>query len=438
MAFSCIEFPLDSGASQTWEENGVIGKRSVLTGGVRVLSEKIPGHSSVSLSFWIGAGSRDEKEGQEGSTHFLEHLLFKGTTRRSALDISQLSDYLGGEINAATSRRYTCYYGRVFASDMPQLLELLVDLVTSATLDKPQMEMERGVILEELAAANDDANTRASEAILPAVLGDHPLARPVGGTIAEVRTLDHAHLLRHYQQNYCANELVVTAAGNVDHAELCRELQRLLQIYGWDLAETACPAARRSTYDISYTAGSTQVLAHPGLQSAVVIGVPGVRQDSPEEPVLDLLSIILGGGNSSLLFQEVREKRGLAYSAFSWAMQWQEGGIVCMQAGCAPENYAQVAQVMEDCLKELAEKEVSADTLEMAYRQYRAQLVFAMENNSFRKNQLGYAELLYGNNYSIAAQLQKIRAVTPADIQNLAAQLATAPHSTIICTDTEK
>lgn len=431
MNYDKISLPLDCATPIEFSENGILGRRSILPGGIRVLSEKMPGQRSVSISFWIGAGSRDEAVGNEGSTHFLEHMLFKGTKTRSSAEISRLSDYLGGAVNAATSRQYTCYYGRVFSTDVPQLLELLVDLVTDSTLDPAQMETERGVILEELSAAEDDVNESVETALLPLVLGQHPLARPVGGTKETVNALTHEAMLNHYTENYHSKELVVTAAGDIDHELLCATLLQLLQTHGWDLSTDVMPNSRRRVADIVYQSGGELVLPHQSRQSAVIVGMPGIEIGSELEPILTMLDIILGGGTSSRLFQEIREKRGLAYSVYSWNLGWNEGGIFAMEASCAEENSATTAQLMCDCLQQIAQDGVTAAELDTAFNQKRAQLVFASETNGFRKNRLGYAELFRGELLSIEENLRLAREVTPQMVQELAQQFASSAYSIV-------
>ncbi|MCI6574244.1 MAG: pitrilysin family protein [Actinomycetaceae bacterium] len=430
MTFSTIAFPLTV-PDLSFEEDGVLGRRSILPGGVRLLTEHVPGQRSVALGFWVGAGSRDEAAGAEGSTHFLEHLLFKGTSTRSSLDISTLGDFLGGTLNAATARQYTCYYGRVFATDVPQLLALLVDMFTDSTLDPQQMETERGVILEELAASEDDVSEVAENAILPMIFGSHPLARPVGATMDVVRSLDYRHMIEHYRSVYQPQELVVTAAGDVNHDQL-RDL--LLELLGerWQLDEAADPRPRRRVEDLIFTSGGERLIEHPGRQSAVVVGMPGLALSSSEEFTFYTLTTILGGGTSSRLFQEVREQHGLAYSTYAWGLSWLEGGVAAMEAACAPENAQAVAAMMGECLDSLAHDGVTQQEIDTAFNQRRAQLTFAFEGNGFRRDRLGQAELMRGELMSLEESLTRSRAVTAADVQALAQKLATAPRSIVV------
>ncbi|MFC5280586.1 M16 family metallopeptidase [Arcanobacterium canis] len=415
-----------------FEENGVIGRRSILPGGIRVLSEKVPGQRSVSLALWIGAGSRDEAPGHEGSTHFLEHLLFKGTHTRTAREISELGDFLGGAMNASTARAYTNYYGRVFADDLPQLLELLIDMVTASRLDEADMELERGVILEELAASEDDVSEVAEQAILPLVWGQHPLARPVGGSREAVRALAPEAMRSHYRANYRSDELVVTAAGDVDHDALCAMVLALLENSGWDLTPGVAPQARRRGEDIVYATGGENMIAHPGRQTAVVVGMPGLTLSDADEQAAIVLDTVLGGGQSSRMFQEVREKRGLAYSTYSWMMSNPEGGIFALEAQCQPDVAHEVAHVMQECLNDVAANGITEQELLTSFHQRRAQLVFSAETNGFRRSRLGFAELIRGEIWSIEENLQAAKSVTCHDVQQLAQRLAAGPRSLVI------
>ncbi len=432
MDYKLVEFPATCLETIEFVENGVVGKRTVLPGGVRVLTEQVPGQHSVSVAFWIGAGSRDEAPGHEGSTHFLEHLLFKGTKTRSAQDISKLGDYLGGAMNASTARNYTNYYGRVFSSDLPQLVDLLADMVTSATLDTHEMENEQGVILEELAAGDDRSGKKVMETLLPLVIGQHSLARSIGGTPETVKAITVEQVREHYQQYYIPQELIVSAAGDVVHEQLCELVVQALEKYGWVLTPGALPALPRRGAEIVYGMGGKEIVKHPSRQSVVAVGMPGFASDDDEvNDVLTILDYVLGGGSSSRLFQEVREERGLAYSVGTFEMSWNEGGVFGFSAGCAPENATEVAQVMTDTFTKLADEGITEEELEIAFNQCRARKVFSAETNGYRRNRLGYAELFDGKLRSVSQALQGSREVTAEQVQELAQRLLTGPLSVV-------
>lgn len=429
-----IELSLDPAAgSCASDADGSLVRRSILPGGVRVLTETMPGFRSASIGMWIGAGSRDETEGTYGATHFLEHLLFKGTANRSSADIARRGDHLGGGFNAATSKRETYYHGRVFADDVAAGLELLGDMVTSASLTKDDFEMERGVILEELAMYNDDASDVADETIAELVFGDHPLARPVGGTKETVSTLGHGRLVEHYRENYRPAELVVCAAGAVEHEAVCAEVANVLESKGWNLGEGDWPAQRRRGCDIDFPAGEERYVVRPVEQSAVILGMPGVSSEDTEAlPVLAAMSAILGGGQSSRLFQTVREKHGLAYTTYSFPWPYREGGLFGLYGACSPENARKVSELMGQCLDDMAHNGVSEEEVDTAFRQIRASLVFSAERIAHRMHRLATLELERGEYVSYEDVIARAERVTREDIEAMARMIVSGPRSLVI------
>src|SRR3954453_9714825 len=228
--------PGQPGSEQTvGQEGDAIVRRSVLPGGVRVLTEHMPGLRSATVGAWVGVGSRDESDGHHGSTHFLEHLLFKGTARRTAMDIAEAFDAVGGEANAATGKEHTCYYARVLNTDLPMAVDVIADMVTSARLETDELETERGVILEELAMNDDDPSDVAHEQFAALVLGEHPLGRPIGGTPESIRAVPRDAVWEHYRWHYQPETLVVSAAGGVDHDALVAQVSEALTTGGWQL-----------------------------------------------------------------------------------------------------------------------------------------------------------------------------------------------------------
>lgn len=431
--FSTIELSLDPNAGElTLHDDGSLIRRSILPGGVRVISEKIPGMQTAAVGFWVGAGSADEVEGTLGSTHFLEHLLFKGTVKRDALKIAETIDYLGGNFNAGTGKQLTYYYGHVVDEDLPDAIELLTDMVTSSVLDANDMEMERGVILEELAMYNDDASEVAHETLASLVFGDHPLGRPIGGTRESVTSLDHSHLRAHYAANYTSNELVVSAAGKINHEELCAIVASKLRAAGWELDEGVAPAPRRFRDPIAYADPSTVAIARPVEQAAVILGMPSMPDTHPSRFALYALSTILGGGTSSRLFQEIREKRGLAYSTYSFPGLYHEGGLFGLYAGCSPDVADEVAGLMGECLEKVARGSVTDAELETAYRRTRADSAFGAESVGSRMNQLGQSEIIRGTLVSRQENMRRSRSVTADQVQQAAQLIATAPRSRVV------
>jgi predicted Zn-dependent peptidase len=405
-------------------------RRSVLPSGVRILSEQVPGSQSATVGFWVAVGSRDEQPVTYGSTHFLEHLLFKGTTTRTALDIAVSFDAVGGEHNAMTAKEYTCYYAKVRDRDLPMAVDVLADMFTSSLLDPAEFEAERGVILEELAMADDDPSDVVSERLFGAVFGDHPLGRPIGGSPQSITAVDRDAVLAHYRANYRPQDLVITVAGAVDHDELVRRVEAALTVAGWDLTVGASPVERRDAAAGLIDRGAPLALVtRPNEQANLLLGVEGLPASDPRRSTLVVLNSVLGGGMSSRLFQEVREKRGMAYSVYSFASSYADAGIVGLYAGCSPKNATAVAELMLSEFRRLATEGISADELARAQGQLGGASALALEDSDTRMTRLGRSELTFGEFADLDETLRRIGAVTVADVQQLAAELSARPLS---------
>ncbi|MGO1522440.1 MAG: M16 family metallopeptidase [Nesterenkonia sp.] len=405
-------------------------RRTVLPSGVRVLTEEMPGVRSVSIGYWIAVGSRHEAAHQYGSTHFLEHLLFKGTQRRSTMDIASAFDAVGGESNAMTSKESTCYYARVLDEDLPLAVDVLTDMVTSAVLDPAEMETERGVILEELAMAEDDPTDVVQERFAAQVLDGHPLGRPIGGTREAIEAATRDDVWAHFNHWYRPDELVITAAGGVDHDTLCRIVEDALEGSQWDMSRRSAPAALQAAEEqhIGVRAG-TEMITKPVEQAQVILGGRGMRAGDDDRFALTLMHSILGAGMSSRLFQEIRERRGLAYSTFSFSAGFTDAGYFGLYAGCLPSRVDQVTGVMADELERIATQRVSAEELARAKGQLRGGTVLGMEETSARMSRLGGAELVRGEFVDISDTLAEVEAITAEDITAVAARLAASERA---------
>jgi predicted Zn-dependent peptidase len=408
-------------------------RRSVLPGGVRLLTEHVPGVRSASVGAWVGVGSRDEQDGHHGSTHFLEHLLFKGTARRTAMDIAEAFDEVGGEANAATGKEHTCYYARVLDEDLPMAVDVIADMVTSARLDGDELETERGVILEELAMNDDDPSDVVHERFATVVLGEHPLGRPIGGTPDTIKAVPRDAVWEHYRQHYRPATLVVTAAGNVDHDALTEQVVRALGDGGWSLTGTDAPAARRGAGDaLPVTAGASEITVRRSTeQGNVIVGGTGLTATDPRRFTLSVLNAVLGGGMSSRLFQEIREKRGLAYSTYSFASGHADTGVFGLYAGCAPGKIDEVTELMVAELERLADGGITDAELRRSVGQLSGGLVLGLEDSGSRMSRLGKSELVHGELLSTQESLDRVRAVTSREVQELAADLAGRPRSVV-------
>jgi predicted Zn-dependent peptidase len=435
-----IELPLDASARDQLldggDGTGPLVRRSLLPGGVRLLTETDHSVRSVAIGFWLPVGSRDEAPAHAGSTHVLEHLLFKGTERRSAFDIATAFDAVGGESNAATAKEHTVYHARVRSADLPMALDVLADMVTSARLAPEDLETERDVILEELAMAQDDPDDVGYETFLSRVLGeDTPLGRPVGGTDRTVSALSAQDTRAHRDAHYRPDNLVVTAVGDLDHDAVAALLLRSLTTGGWDLAEGALPAARRPLgQDALLAAGGTgtPAAAAPQVhhvpreleQTHVYLGGPSITATSEDRHAMTVLMSILGGGVSSRLFQHVREERGLAYSVFSFSSAYRDAGAFGMFAACRPSRTDQVVDLLQAELSDLARDGVGRREMDRALGQISGTLALGLEDTASRMGRLGTMELVHGRYSDVDEAVARLRAVTADDVAALARRLA--------------
>jgi len=399
-------------------------RRTVLPGGLRVLTEHVPGVRSAAVGIWVGVGSRDEDPATAGCSHFLEHLLFKGTRKRDALAISAAIDAVGGEMNAFTSKEYTCFYARVLDDDLPLAVDVVGDLVTSSTIRAADVDAERGVILEEIAMHEDDPGDVVHDVFAEAVLGTSALGRPVLGTIASIESLNRDTIADYYHARYAPPALVVAVAGNIDHE---RALAMVAEAFADKLSGPADAAGPRGgAYGYPGKPGLL-VSRRPTEQANVVLGTAGMSRRDPRRFALGLLSTALGGGMSSRLFQEVREKRGLAYSVYSFASHFADAGLFGLYAGCAPKRAREVLDICRDEVRRIAEHGITPAELDRARGQTRGSLVLGLEDTGSRMSRLGKGELVHGELLSVDAVLERVDAVTLDDVRTIAGELVTQP-----------
>jgi predicted Zn-dependent peptidase len=409
-------------------QDGSVVKRTVLPGGLRVVTEAVPTMRSVSFGVWVGVGSRDESGKQAGASHYLEHLLFKGTNQRSALDISSAIDRLGGEMNAFTAKEFTCFYARVLDADLPTAVDVVTDMVLSSTITGPDFESERGVILEEIAMHDDDPGDVVHDAFAESVFGDTPLGRPILGSSESIITLNRDTVRRYYRRWYCQENLVVAAAGNLEHAAVVRLVKKAFAAGGVDLT-TDAPGERRArrAQPRPRRGGQALVVPRPSEQVNLVLGVPGVDRNDSRRFALGVLNSALGGGMSSRLFQEVREKRGLAYSVYSYHAQYSDAGLFGVYAGCLPKKVDDVLDLCRAEIQRVCHRGITAEELERGKGQLRGSLVLGMEDTGSRMNRIGKSELVYGEMLSLDEVLHRIEAVTLDDVRAVASDVLDVP-----------
>ena len=396
--------------------------RTVLPGGLRVVTEFLPAVRSVALGIWVGVGSRDEDHAHAGATHYLEHLLFKGTRRRTALEISAEMDAAGGEMNAFTAKEYTCYYARVLDADLPLAVDVLSDMVTSSLITPKDVDAERNVVLEEIAMNEDDPSDTVHEAFTTKLFGDTPLGRPILGTVDSINAITRDQIFEHYRARYAPEHLVVAAAGNLDH-DVVTELVR--QAFGPALDRAATPAAPRLAGDYSGSNAGTKLVSRSIEQANLVLGCEALARTDDRRFALGVLNAAFGGGMSSRLFQEIREKRGLAYSVYSFSAQHADTGMWGIYVGCLPSKADDVLSICAEEISRVVDGGLTDAELARGKGQVRGSIVLGLEDPSSRMSRLGKSELVYPRLEPVDEVLAAIDAVTHDDVRAIAAEVLT-------------
>ena len=405
--------------------------RSVLPGGLRVVTEFLPAVRSVSLGIWVGVGSRDEDEAHAGATHYLEHLLFKGTGRRTALEISSAMDAVGGEMNAFTAKEYTCYYARVLDADLPLATDILSDMITSSLITPKDVDAERDVVLEEIAMNEDDPSDTAHEAFTAKLFGDTPLGRPILGTTDSINAITRDQIFEHYKARYSPEHLVVAAAGNLHHDAVVR---LVTDAFGPALNRSAEPAPPRLNGSHSpgprFQAGAGTKLISRGIEQAnLVLGCEGLPRTDERRFALGVLNAAFGGGMSSRLFQEVREKRGLAYSVYSFSAQHADTGVWGVYVGCLPSKADDVLAICAEEIAKVVDGGLTDAELARGKGQVRGSIVLGLEDPPSRMSRLGKSELVYPRLEPVDEILAAIDAVTHDDVREVAASVLAQPKA---------
>jgi predicted Zn-dependent peptidase len=399
-------------------------RRTVLPGGLRIVTEALPAVRSAAFGIWAGVGSRDEDATHVGATHYLEHLLFKGTSRRTALDISAAMDAVGGELNAFTGKEYTCYYARVLDTDLPLAIDVVCDMVTSSLISAKDVHAERGVILEEIAMNDDDPTDVVHEAFTAQLFGDTPLGRPILGTVDSINKITRDQIAEHYAARYRPENLVVAVAGNVDHE---RVVTLVRQSFGRSLGDSGPLPPRLSGPGAQPVVSAVRLVSRRTEQANVVLGTGGLARTDDRRFALGVLNAALGGGMSSRLFQEVREKRGLAYSVYSFASHHADCGMFGVYAGCLPAKTDDVLAICRDEIEQVISSGLTDAELDRGKGQMRGSTVLGLEDPSSRMSRLGKSELVYPQLEPVDDVLRKIKAITHDDIREVASLVLGQP-----------
>jgi predicted Zn-dependent peptidase len=399
-------------------------RRTVLPSGLRIVTEEVSSVRSAAVGIWVNIGSRDEAPATAGASHFLEHLLFKGTPRRNALEISSAIESVGGEMNAFTSKEYTCFYARVIDTDLPMAVDVISDLITSSIVTAEDVDAERKVVLEEIAMRDDDPSDLVHDLYAETYYGDTALGRPILGTIDSINNMSRNTVFNYYKKRYLPQDLVVAVAGNIKHKRVVAMVEEALSRDNFlDIQGT--PQIRPNTPIKRGNQGRVGIIYRKSEQAHMFYGMEGVARNDDRRFTMGVLASALGGGMSSRLFQEIREKRGLAYSVYSYAQQFAGSGQIGFYAGCNPSKTTEVINIIQEVLSDVASNGMSHEEIERAKGAVRGSLVLSQEDSASRMSRIGKSEIVYGNIMGFDEILKAVARVTPEEVRVIASEFLT-------------
>ena len=396
-------------------------KRSVHASGLRIVTEEVPSVRSAAVGIWVNVGSRDEAPATAGASHFLEHLLFKGTTSRTALEISSSIESVGGEMNAFTSKEYTCFYARVIDTDLPMAIDIVSDLITSSIVTALDVDAERKVVLEEIAMRDDDPSDLVHDLFSDTFYGDTPIGRPILGTVESIKGMSRNTVFNYYKKRYQPQDLVVAVAGNIKHKRVVAMVEEALSRDNF-LDVMAAPVLRPNTVVKNSKQRSVGLLFKKSEQAHMFYGMEGVARADERRFAMGVLSAALGGGMSSRLFQEIREKRGLAYSVYAYAQQFAGSGVLGFYAGCNPSKAVEVVEIFQSVLVDVADNGMTHEEIIRAKGAVRGSLVLSQEDSGSRMSRMGKNEIVYGQIMDFDDILKAIDRVSAEDIREIASE----------------
>ena len=396
-------------------------RKLILDNGVRLVTERMPALKSVTVGIWVNVGSRDEEAGEEGFSHFIEHMFFKGTATRSAARISREIDALGGEMNAFTTRETTTFYIKVMDEQLKPGLALLADLFHHSRFPAQEIEKEKQVVLEEMRMVQDEPEEWVQDLHTQQIFGSHPLGRPILGKPATIKTLSRRDILGYIQRYYHPHETVVAVAGNF-------EQKRLLSLLDTHFGRFERPAASKRNRWPAEIHGGLQVHEKQLEQAHLCLGLKGISVEHKDRYAAALLNAVLGGNVSSRLFQEIREKRGLAYSIYSCLSAYSDGGMWSIYAGTRPSEAPRVVELATKELTRLCTKGVRRDELGRAKNQMKGSVMLGLESTSSRMGKLAKDELNHGRRVSLEEIMAGIDRVSEAQLIGLSRELFDRRH----------
>jgi predicted Zn-dependent peptidase len=393
---------------------------------MRLVTERMPWVRSVTLGVWVTAGSRDEPPKIAGASHFLEHLLFKGTGSRTARNIAEAFDVVGGDLNAFTAKEHTAFYARVLDRDLPMAVEHLCDMLQYSLIRASDLDAERTVILEEINMHEDAPDELVHDVFMERLWPGDPLGRPVLGAVDTISAMSRDQVRRFWKKHYVPGNFVVSAAGNLDHDKL----EELVTSF----MDTDAPASGRGTVvrtpdQPSRAVAGAHVRRRDTEQAHIALGTAGLSRSDPRRFAYGVVNDAIGGGMSSRLFQEIREKRGLVYSVFSYHSMFAHTGAFVVYAGTAPARAREVTELIVRELDEVAEKGLTEQELDRAKSHMKGSLVLSVEDTSARMNRLGKSEIAHGEVITLDEVLDRIDAVTADDAREVAEEVLSRPRS---------
>lgn len=390
-------------------------RKTVLPNGVRIITEEIEHVRSAAIGVWVGAGSRDEREGYEGISHFMEHMFFKGTERRTARELAESLEAVGGQLNAFTTKEYTCYYVKVLDEDLDLAIDVLSDMFFHSLFDEKEIEKEKNVVIEEIKMYEDSPDELIHDIFSEHVWNEHPLGKPILGTEESIGALSREKIMSFLSEHYAPDNVVIAVAGKIKHEDVVAKLTDQFGTFkrGGRRVLEGTPLGQKVEY---YQKKDTE-------QMHILLGVPGLGQDDDDIYAMHIFNNILGGGLSSRLFQEIREQRGLAYSVYSYHATYVDAGLFAVYAGTSPKNTKEVIECILQELKEIRQQGISESELARTKAQIKGGLYLGLEAVSSRMSRLGKTELTYNRVLSPEEVVGKLEKVTLEDVSRLIGRL---------------
>ena len=400
--------------------------RTTLDCGLRIITDTDATVRSASVGYFVNIGSRDEAPAEAGASHFLEHVLFKGTARRTSQEISSSIENLGGGINAYTTNEFTSFYAKVVDEDLPLAVDVLSDVITSAVVTNEEFETERNVVFQEMAMRDDDPQDCAEEAFGTAFWGDHPLGVSILGTKESMTAITRDQIFNYYKSHYKPEAMVVSAAGNINHDHFVDLVKQNLER---DQFIVGNGPVKTRDYSAFTPKPAAKVKIHEGQfeQTNLFLGLEGVGRRDPRSTALKVLTIAIGSGMSSRLFQEIREKRGLVYSVDGLVRRYVGSGYFAVYAGCAPDKALEVVKIAREILQDVAENGITDEEFNRGKNAVRAGVLLAGEDSAYRMDRIGSSEIWDGYAKSPDEMMADLLTVTKDQVEEIAREFFVRP-----------